>query len=268
MPDASHDEREIEFFDRFEGEIGLDDNDVETFFTAPAALENKYILARLGNVSGKNVLDVGGGGGEAAINFARLGAMVECCDISPGSIRRANGLAEKYGVVINARESSATALAYPDTSFDFVYMNGVLHHVSDREKAYAEIFRVLRPGGHFFAIEPLVGSPPMWIYRLMTAKTHSEGEAPLTLGELLAIRRFFPECGSKCFWLLTQSLFMKYYLVDGIHPNDSRYYRRIYRESDRDLRWWRPLKTINSLLTSLPLLRRWSYTSVFLGKKP
>jgi ubiquinone/menaquinone biosynthesis C-methylase UbiE len=43
------------------------------------------------------------------------------------------------------------ALALPDETFDAVVANHMLYHIPDRERALAEIWRVLKPGGRFFA---------------------------------------------------------------------------------------------------------------------
>lgn len=44
----------------------------------------------------------------------------------------------------------ATALAFPDGSFDFAYALNVLHHIGDYPAALREVHRVLRPGRPFF----------------------------------------------------------------------------------------------------------------------
>jgi SAM-dependent methyltransferase len=48
-------------------------------------------------------------------------------------------------------QGSATALPYPDASFDLVYSFKVLAHVADIRTALAEMARVTRPGGHVLA---------------------------------------------------------------------------------------------------------------------
>lgn len=45
------------------------------------------------------------------------------------------------------RNEDIMALSWPDASFDFVLSFDVLEHVSDPAKAFAECFRILRPGG-------------------------------------------------------------------------------------------------------------------------
>ena len=43
--------------------------------------------------------------------------------------------------------ADAEYLPFPDDRFDIVYSNGVLHHTPDTERAMAEAWRVLKPGG-------------------------------------------------------------------------------------------------------------------------
>src|SRR5438128_5363777 len=45
----------------------------------------------------------------------------------------------------------AQAIPYPDQVFAAVIANHMLYHVPDRPTALAEIRRVLKPGGHFYA---------------------------------------------------------------------------------------------------------------------
>ena len=62
-------------------------------------------------------------------------------------------------------------------------------------------------------------------------------------------------------------LFIKYYLVDLVHPDQDRYWKRILRETPRSLWWWMPLRALDSVLTRLPLVRYLSWNIVMWGSK-
>jgi len=63
-------------------------------------------------------------------------------------IDKARGNIEKSGFKnIRVTKGEATLIPLDDGSVDVVTSNGVLNLVPDKEKAFAEIFRVLRPGG-------------------------------------------------------------------------------------------------------------------------
>jgi hypothetical protein len=69
------------------------------------------------------------------------------------------------------------------------------------------------------------------------------------------------------FWMTTLALFAKYFLIDRVHPNQDRYWKRILTESRRSLWWWRPLLALDSLLTRVPGARWWSWNVVLWGRK-
>jgi ubiquinone/menaquinone biosynthesis C-methylase UbiE len=48
---------------------------------------------------------------------------------------------------------------FPNGSFDGVFMNEVFEHVTDEDRTLEEVYRVLRPGGHFIVISPNRGFP-------------------------------------------------------------------------------------------------------------
>jgi ubiquinone/menaquinone biosynthesis C-methylase UbiE len=50
-------------------------------------------------------------------------------------------------------------LPFLDGSFDGVFMNEVFEHVTDEDRTLEEVYRVLRPGGHFIVISPNRGFP-------------------------------------------------------------------------------------------------------------
>lgn len=91
---------------------------------------------------GRDVLEVGCGTGLVLARVARVARNAEGVDLSPGMLEhaRARGL--------RVREGDATALPFPDASFDVVYAFKVLAHVPDVDRAIAEMVRVVRPGGH------------------------------------------------------------------------------------------------------------------------
>jgi SAM-dependent methyltransferase len=49
----------------------------------------------------------------------------------------------------------ATELAFDDNSFDTVFSTQVLEHIADHQKAFSEIYRVMKPGGIFIFSLPL-----------------------------------------------------------------------------------------------------------------
>ena len=62
--------------------INPDEVMVDEFFEACTSPENRIILGKVGNLTGKRVLDLGCGAGEAAVYFAKKGALVTATDIS------------------------------------------------------------------------------------------------------------------------------------------------------------------------------------------
>ncbi len=52
------------------------------------------------------------------------------------------------------RHENIEALSFADQSFDIILSNDVLEHVNLPERAVAEIYRILKPGGEFFMTVP------------------------------------------------------------------------------------------------------------------
>lgn len=100
---------------------------------------------------GSSTLDIGCGAGVDTIlaaNMAGPGGKAVGVDMTPGMIARAKTNAEKSGVAnVSFLQASAESLPFPDASFDMAVSNGVFNLVVDKEKALAEAWRVLRPGG-------------------------------------------------------------------------------------------------------------------------
>jgi SAM-dependent methyltransferase len=75
-------------------------------------------------------------------------------DISPAMLEKAK---KKYEANENFIfvQGDATMLPLGDNSFKSVIMLGGIHHVTDREKLFSEVFRILKPGGRFYFREPV-----------------------------------------------------------------------------------------------------------------
>ena len=266
MNDSLHD-RETEFHDEWARSTDLNDINVREAFEAPTAMENKLILKMMGDLNGKRILDIGSGLGESSVYFSLMGAEVTTVDISPGMVETAVRLGELHGVKLKGIVSTAEDLSVPKDHYDFVYIANAIHHVPDRPTLFRQIKDALRPGGTFFSIDPIGYNPVINVYRNMATEVRTPDEEPLRIGDIRLIKQYFQNVGHQEFWLVSLLLFLKYYLIDRVHPNEDRYWKRIFRETSGSLWWWLPLRGLDSLLCRLPLLRWWSWNIVIWGTK-
>ncbi len=100
---------------------------------------------------GQTVLDVGCGAGMdlllAAKRVGRSGKAIGV-DMTAAMRDRARGAARAAGLEnVEVRDGDAESLPATDGEADVVISNGVINLTTDKRKAFAEIFRVLKPGG-------------------------------------------------------------------------------------------------------------------------
>jgi 2-polyprenyl-3-methyl-5-hydroxy-6-metoxy-1,4-benzoquinol methylase len=260
-------QREARFHDAWASDTPLEQIWVRECFECPTAVENHFILGRMGPLRGKKLLDIGAGLGESSVYFALQGAEVTTVDISTAMVETAQRLAKFNGVELKGIVSAGEDLRLPNESFDLVYIANTIHHVHDRASLFAQIHAALKPGGRFFAYDPLAYNPLIRIYRRMATAVRTPDESPLTAADLRLARKYFTNVGHREFWLASLALFVKYYVVDRVHPNQDRYWKRILRETRRSLWWWLPLRVLDSALTRLPLVRWLSWNTVMWGQK-
>ena len=143
----------------------MDDEEVGKYWDKNA--ENWIKLARMGydrcrdlinspaffkmlpDITNLKGLDIGCGEGYNTRIAAKRGAILNAIDISEVFITSAKKTEaqEPYSIVYDI--ASATALPYSENNFDFAIATMSLMDISETEKAIAEAYRVIKPGGFF-----------------------------------------------------------------------------------------------------------------------
>jgi SAM-dependent methyltransferase len=252
--------REEEFHDQWADSVDPKTVLVEESFSLPSCPENRFIAATLGDVRGLVVLELGAGLGEASAWFASRGAKVIATDLSRGMLKVTSKVAALHGSSLDTVQMDGAVISLADSSVDIVYGANVLHHV-DTARALAEVHRVLKPGGRAAFWDPVKYNPVINVYR------RSEDEHPLGADDLREMRRRFRGVRVRFFWLATLFVFLKYYLIDRVHPNDERYWKKVITGFEA-IRWlYTPLAALDALLLRIPGLRWLSWNMAVVLEK-
>lgn len=114
--------------------------------------------------AGHTVLDLGSGAGVDAFvarSLAGEAGHVYGVDMTPEMVAKARANAAKLGYRnVEFRLGEIEHLPFEHDSIDVVISNCVLNLVPDKPRAFAEIYRVLRPGAHF-CVSDVVASAPL-----------------------------------------------------------------------------------------------------------
>lgn len=94
------------------------------------------------------VLEIAPGPGYFCIELAKLGTyQITGLDISQSFVQIARRNAAEAGLSIDFRHGNASAMPFPENTFDFTFCQAAFKNFSEPVKAIAEMYRVLRPGG-------------------------------------------------------------------------------------------------------------------------
>jgi len=115
-----------------------------------------FTVGRAAVRPGMRVLDIAGGTGDLAREFARkAGATGEVwlTDINPAMLARGRDRLIDAGLQIPVTQCDAERLPFPDRHFDVVTVAFGLRNMTHKDRALAEMARVLRPGGRLLVLE-------------------------------------------------------------------------------------------------------------------
>ncbi len=111
---------------------------------------NESDLGLIGSVAGKRVLEIGCGGAQCSVAFAKQGAIVTAVDIAASELEYAQELAAQNKVSITFHQLNVENLSpIADESQDIVFSACALPYVDDLLSCFREVRRVLKEEGLF-----------------------------------------------------------------------------------------------------------------------
>jgi SAM-dependent methyltransferase len=107
-------------------------------------------LRLVGHLQGKRVLELGCGGAQCSIAFAKQGAHAIAVDASGEQLAFARRLCEREGVKVELRHGDVADLAFLRAdSIDLAFSAGTFGFIEDLNRVFRQVHRVLRRGASF-----------------------------------------------------------------------------------------------------------------------
>ena len=133
----------------------------ETAAESFAGVANPFSLGRLERR--ERVLDLGSGAGMDSLVAAQMvgdEGRVVGIDMTPEMLAKARAAAAEMGAGnVEFVEGEGERLPFADGSFDVVISNGVIDLIADKDAVFAELFRVLAPGGRMQIADVTIQNP-------------------------------------------------------------------------------------------------------------
>ena len=165
-------------------------------FHSRRRLATVELAGLLAPVPTDHVIDIGSGlGGPSRYLAATYGCRVSGVDLTAEFVETASALTAmvKLADKVDFRVGSALYLPFGDASFDRAWSQNVAMNIADRGRYYAEMHRVLRPGGWLAIQDVAAGNgdmltfPVMWADRAEISVLHTP-EATRTMLEAAGLR--------------------------------------------------------------------------------
>lgn len=121
-------------------------------------LWKRYAIELSGVKQGQKVLDVAAGTGDLSLQFSRLvgqSGQVFVSDINSSMLNQGRDRLTNEGVIGNVEyvQANAENLPFADNQFDCLTIAFGLRNVTDKQKALASMYRIIKPGGRVLILE-------------------------------------------------------------------------------------------------------------------
>jgi len=132
------------------------------------------VLSLIEQNEARSVIEIGGGRFPllSEEDVERLGISYTSNDISARELARAPGWANKAQFDVQSPDRDGIT-PFAD-SFDFAFSKMVMEHVASYERAYANLFTILRPGGIAIAFHPTLYAMPFVVNKLIPETASSK----------------------------------------------------------------------------------------------